>query len=70
MLMLMNAAPAELLQLLTTAALQPHHRCLVVCDRLCAVLTAHTVKARKEKAAMPEDWVRQCGLFFSRSVNA
>jgi hypothetical protein len=35
-----------------------------------AVLTAHAVKARKEKAAMPEDWVRQCGLFFSRSVNA
>jgi hypothetical protein len=40
-----------------------------MCDRMRAALTAHAIEARKEKAAMPEDLVRQCGLFFSR-VNA
>jgi hypothetical protein len=68
----MNPAPAELLQLLKSAALQLSsspttettkvrwfNRCSHHCPR----------EARKEKAAMPEI-IRQCGLFFSRSLRA
>jgi len=61
----MNPAPAELLQLLTVAALQPTstgHRSSVV--------TALPLRVRKEKAALPEQLVRQGGLFFSLRFRA
>jgi hypothetical protein len=41
-----------------------HTACQAMCDRMRAVLTANAVKARKEKAAMPEDWSGSAACFF------
>jgi hypothetical protein len=67
----MNSAPAEVLQLLTIAALQPSSVTVERRVRRLPVRCSHrgTYRTQKEKAAMPER-VRQCGLFFSRSVSA
>jgi hypothetical protein len=52
----MNSAPAELLQLLTIAALQPSSSIRQTTDRLVQVRcsTSRPGRQRKEKAAMPE----------------
>jgi hypothetical protein len=67
----MNSAPAELLQLLTIAALQPSSATVELQFGRLQVRCSHrgTCRTQKEKAALPER-VRQCGLFFSRSVSA
>jgi hypothetical protein len=67
----MNAAPAELLQLLTIAALQPSPPVLRPATLVLHVtlFTSQSQRLRKEKAAMPEQ-IRQCGLSFSLSIRA
>jgi hypothetical protein len=68
----MNAAPAELLQLLTIAALQPSPPILRPATLVLHVTlftSQPSCRNEKEKAAMPE-LIRQCGLFFSLSIRA
>jgi hypothetical protein len=67
----MNSAPAELLQLLTIAALQPSPPISrpATLVHLVTLFTPQASKAGKEKAAMPE-LIRQCGLSFSLSLRA
>jgi hypothetical protein len=66
---LMNSAPAELLQLLTIAALQPSSS--VTPDTSTGSLFRTAARLNREKKKPPcLNRIRQCGLFFSLSFRA
>jgi hypothetical protein len=72
----MNSAPAELLQLLTIAALQPSSS--IDRDRrgndgsvgTGTLLNFVSMRRREKKKPPCLNTIRQCGLFFSRSFRA
>jgi hypothetical protein len=64
----MNTAPAELLQLLTIAALQPSSVTAETTSSAVSQCAVHiaTQGERKKKKPPCLNRIRQCGLFFSR----
>jgi hypothetical protein len=69
----MNPAPAELLQLLKSAALQPSSSPTTETTSLSmvhALFTSRPVRGAKRKSRHARSLFRQCGLFFSLSLRA